>query len=113
MELHSPRRDPYNPVNKRVDDLKEKGFTQKFSVKDDTTLHDEAGKIYPASDISIINIDRFENRENKTENQMVIAFEANDGSKGYMVEKYGADEDETVTNFLMNADQSEAVHKYY
>lgn len=113
MELHSPHRDPYNPINKLIDELKEKGYTHTFTVKSPTIIRDEAGKEFPASSISIMGIHRFENRENKTQNQMVIVYKTADGEKGYMLEKYGADEDESVEAFLQQADLSEAVNKIY
>jgi len=113
MELNSPRKNPYPEVSRAEDDLIEKGFKEKFSVKDDHYMNDTQEHTYSYTDVSIIELYRIADKENNSQSVMVIGLETSNGVKGILKAKYGKDADSTVDEFLRKADAKNSLNKKY
>ncbi len=113
MELNTPRKDPYSSLSQLEETLNKKGFEQKFSVADEDSAHNEKNEVFKASEMSIIELHRLKDEKNKTESTMVIALEADNGTKGILIAPFGEGSDATVDRFLQNVDAGQELNKKY
>lgn len=113
MDLRPAHENPYSSLANAIEKLEEKGYNRKYSVRDEVTIEDEDGNSLNADQLSIDELIRFEDRENKSENTMVVAINSEDGSRGVITTHYGKDGNQTVDRFLQNLDKGDQTHKNY
>ena len=69
--------------------LLQEGFTENFKPKNAGLEAPSTGKVYIPSDVKIVNFYRFEGESDPADNSILYAIEANDGTKGLLVDAYG------------------------
>lgn len=84
--------------------LATQGYTAQFSVNENGELLAN-DKTYKADDVTIVNFFRFEGFSDPEDNSILYALEATDGTKGTLVDAYGAYADPNVSNFIKNVEE--------
>lgn len=120
MELNSPRKDPYSPANKGRETLRDQGYAENFTVKDEKSIADENGNSYAPDDVMIDQILRFdgqkdwlENKGQRNEEVHLYALNANNGVKG-IVERNARDNHRAVIDrFLQQVDRHDNLKENY
>jgi hypothetical protein len=69
--------------------LLKEGFTENFRPKHAGLEATSNGKIYVPSEVKIVSFYRFEGESDPADNSILYAIEANDGTKGLLVDAYG------------------------
>jgi hypothetical protein len=83
-----------------IDDLTRRGFTESLAVVGDRLRVVEARKTFRPEDVVIREHRRFEGASDPDDMAIVYAIEAEDGTRGTLVDGYGVYADPAVSAFL-------------
>jgi len=75
-------------------------YKESFAVKGNKLYAPECKKFYGPDEISIVNFYRFEGISDPADNSILYAIETRDGTRGVLVDAYGAYADEKITEFV-------------
>ncbi|HUQ97633.1 MAG TPA: hypothetical protein VM010_08205 [Chitinophagaceae bacterium] len=97
-------------LQKCVNKLEEKGFTDQFRVEKKIlqSMTDKKKKFKP-KDVKAVNFYRFEGPSNPDDMSILYAIETVDGSKGTLIDAYGVYSDEETSSFMQDVDISKKV----
>lgn len=90
----------YDTITEAVSDLKKRGYTLDFNIRDNRLTSDHIDKDYGHEDFEIKEVYRFEGPSDPADEAVVFAIEAPSGAKGILVNGYGAYADDENTEFL-------------
>ena len=96
-EIKVPLMRDMSAVLKRVN---EEGYTSNFKAGEDALECLETGKLYRPADLHVVNFYRFEGISDPSDNSILYAIEASDGTKGTLMDAYGAYSDPQVEKFM-------------
>lgn len=88
-----------------LNDLKDQGYDTDFNFSDGKLSALGSSDKYEAKEIKINNEFRFEGESNPADSSILYAIEAKDGTKGTLVDSYGADTHTELEDFLKKADK--------
>jgi len=80
--------------------LNEDGYTSNFRITEEGLECQETQKKYKPSDLVVVNFFRFEGASDPDDNSILYAIEASDGTKGSIIDAYGAYSDPLVEKFM-------------
>jgi hypothetical protein len=84
-----------------VNKMKEDGYKEDFQVtKKGLTTYSE-DKVYRSEEVRIVNFYRFEGASDPGDNAILYVMETDDGTKGTLVDAYGAYSDSDVSKFIV------------
>lgn len=89
--------------------MKEEGYKEDFQVtsKGLTTFNND--KTYKPEQVRIVNFYRFEGESDPGDNTILYVIETDDGTKGTLVDGYGAYADENVSKFIVDVQNIQKV----
>lgn len=76
-------------LSQRMNELKEKGYTNDFNLKGDKVTESKIDNSYTSKDFNVDKIYRFEGMTNPADNSILYAISTSDGQKGLLVDGYG------------------------
>jgi hypothetical protein len=91
---------PYSTVAEAVQGLKARGFMANFEVAGDSLKAVDSGKIFTAQQLTIVEHHRFEGASDPDDLSVVYGIEASDGTRGVVVDAYGAYADPRLSEVL-------------
>ncbi|WP_157963228.1 hypothetical protein [Algoriphagus litoralis] len=77
------------PYSKVVGSLEEKGYGQEISVGSGGAQFGGSGMAYPAEELKIVKVYRFEGESDPADMSVIFAIQASDGTKGYLINAFG------------------------
>lgn len=83
-----------------IEQLRSEGYINDFSIKNDTILDDSGIKSYRPEDLIIERIERYEGDSNPSDNAVIYVLTAKDGTKGILVDSYGAYADPKLAKII-------------
>lgn len=90
--------------------MKSEGYKEDFQVNDKilmTTFDSE--KSFKPDEVSIVSFYRFEGVSDPGDNTILYVIETNDGTKGTLVDGYGAYADENTAKFIVEVERIQKV----
>lgn len=81
----------YENVSTAINELKKKGYTVDFNLKENQIVCQECH--FETSDLEIVEIYRYEGETDPSDEAIVYALEAKNGMKGLLVNGYGISSD--------------------
>ena len=96
---------PYSSLVEAHQDLLRKGYDRNYNVLSAEKMADDKGHTYSANQLSIDEFFRFEGESDPGDNSIIYAVKANDGSKGTLVDTYGAQGSMNVAQFVMKVEE--------
>lgn len=81
------------------------GYTDSFKVIKQGLRSTTNENVYQPEDISIKNFYRFEGESDPADNSILYVIETSDGTKGTLVDAYGAYADELVNKFIKEVEE--------
>jgi hypothetical protein len=90
----------YLTVAEAVRELEQRGFTANFELVGKTFRAVESGKTFNPEDLTIVEHHRFEGASDPEEMAVVYAVQAGDGTRGVLVDAYGAYANPDLSAFL-------------
>ncbi len=85
--------------------LVKQGFTADFKVSAQGLNVLGRDKTYQHDEVKILNFYRFEGDSDPADNSILYAIESNDGTRGTLVDAFGAYSDSKVTNFMQKVEE--------
>ena len=86
----------YDTVSQAVKELKERGYTTDFNLKENCLVCNQE-KFHP-EDFEIVEVYRFEGDSDPADEAVVYAVESNKGDRGVLVSGYGISADEMTSD---------------
>lgn len=83
-------------VNRMLQD----GYTDGFMASDTGIRSLHSHKLYNPTDVQVVNFFRFEGSSDPDDNAVMYVIETADGSKGILIDAYGAYADGSITRFM-------------
>jgi hypothetical protein len=81
----------YSTLTEAVEDYQSKGYTVDFDLVEDGVKSKKLKKEWKAGELEVVEFHRFEGMTNPADNMILYVLECSDGSKGLLVDAYGAD----------------------
>ena len=79
----------YRTLDRVIEELKERGFVERFDVRDGQLRALGSGRTFDAEDITIREYHRFEGVSDPDDASIVYAIETGSGTKGLLVDAFG------------------------
>lgn len=89
--------------------MKEEGYTEDFQVTSKGLTSFDKSKTYKPDQVKIVNFYRFEGESDPGDNNILYVIETDDGSKGTLVDGYGAYSDVNVSKFIVEVENIQKV----
>lgn len=80
----------YKTMGEAVEGLRRRGFTADFIINKESGQVGAANQSYKSDELTIVEHHRFEGSSDPDDSSVVYALEAPNGSKGLLVDAYGA-----------------------
>lgn len=80
--------------------LQSEGYTENFIMKDVGLEAPSRHKLYTPSEIKVDSFYRFEGESDPADNAIVYAIETKDGTRGLLIDSYGAYRSDKVSKFI-------------
>lgn len=90
----------YSTVAEAVRDLEQRGFSANFELIGKIFQAVDSGNKFKPDDLTIVEHYRFEGSSDPEEMAVVYAIEAKDGTRGTLVDAYGAYSNPELSTFL-------------
>jgi hypothetical protein len=90
----------YDTITEAVTDLKKRGYTHDFNIRNNRLICDHLKKEFGHEDFEIKEVYRFEGPSDPADEAVVFAIEAPSGAMGILVNGYGAYIDDDNTEFV-------------
>ena len=97
----------YKTMNDAIQDLKQRGFTSNFEFLNNAFRAVDTGRTFQANDLTIVEHHRFEGASDPDDMSVVYAIEANDGTRGILVDAFGVYANPDLGAFLQNVKMRE------
>ncbi len=96
-------RQDYATMARAVESLRQRGFTADFTYHEATGRIMAAGRSYEGPDLTIVEHHRFEGASDPDDSSVLYGLQAADGTKGLLVDAYGAYADPRIAKILKDA----------
>jgi hypothetical protein len=105
METKDEIRPWMKSLSSCVNKMKDDGYTEDFQVtkKGLTTFNDE--KSFQPDEVRIENFYRFEGESDPGDSMILYVIETNDGTKGTLVDGYGAYASQDASKFIVDVEE--------
>lgn len=88
------------PLHDKINDLERDGYKAQFKLDGEKLLDTRSGEKYKPSQLTLIREFRFEGISNPDDMSILYALEAEDGTRGTVVDSYGTYADADLAEFL-------------
>jgi len=88
------------PLHDKINDLEREGYKAQFKLEGEKLMDTQSGEKYKPSQLKLIQEFRFEGISNPDDMSILYALEAEDGTKGTVVDSYGTYADVELAEFL-------------
>lgn len=78
----------------------QRGYTENFKVTEQGLYGATTDIYYLPNEVKIDNFYRFEGASDPQDNSILYLLETHDGVKGILIDSYGADADDFITDFI-------------
>ncbi len=83
-----------------IESLREEGYIHDFIIKNEELYCDARGGKYEPDELIIEKTERYEGDSNPSDNAIIYAITAKDGTKGVLVDSYGAYADPKLAKII-------------
>ncbi|WP_339611218.1 phosphoribosylpyrophosphate synthetase [uncultured Planktosalinus sp.] len=80
----------YNTLSEAIKDFQSKGYTEDFNLLENHIESRSLKKKWAPDELIVIKFYRFEGESNPADNSILYVIETTDGTKGLLVDSYGA-----------------------
>lgn len=89
--------------------MKAEGYKEDFQATREGLHTFDKSKTYQPDQVKIVNFYRFEGESDPGDNAILYVIETDDGSRGTLVDGYGAYADEDVSKFIVEVEKIQKV----
>ena len=107
------QQNPYATLTAAIEKLREEGYTHDFKQCEHHLECEKLSKEFKPTEFTIVHTYRFEGMTNPSDNSVLYAIEASDGTKGILIDAYGVYADaispEMIEKFRVDYDDMDEV----
>jgi hypothetical protein len=81
------------------------GYTEDFKAEDEGLRGLRSDKLFQPAEVRVVNYFRFEGPSSADDMSILYAIEANDGTKGTLVDAYGTNASPEVNQFILEVER--------
>lgn len=96
------------PLSEVIKDLKDRGYTEDFIYRDNMLFTTNKESQFGAEELTIKDEYRFEGDSDPADMSILYAIESTNGTKGTLVDSYGADSNVELEEFLAKVTSGES-----
>jgi len=100
-----------NTLTDRINKATKDGYIANFKVTPQGLFSEANNKTYMPVDVSIKDFSRFEGQSDPADNAILYIIETTDGTKGMLVDAYGAYSDEAINKFIVEVEEIQKKEK--
>lgn len=89
--------------------MKSEGYKEDFQVNENGLCTFNNDKVFKPEQVQIVNFYRFEGESDPGDSSILYVIETSDGTKGTLVDGYGAYDDENVSKFIVDVERIQKV----
>lgn len=82
------------PYSKVIEKLESSGYKNEINITKNGAQFGESEKLYPADELTIVKVYRFEGESNPADESVIYAIQADDKTPGFLLNAYGTYSDE-------------------
>ncbi|WP_430973585.1 hypothetical protein [Sunxiuqinia rutila] len=97
----------YATMVEALKELDKRGYTHNFRVNEYGQLEENRTRHYPPSEVELHEFHRFEGATNPSDMSIVYAVQTKSGTKGTVVDSYGAGGSAVTSKFMNSIDQKQ------
>ncbi len=97
----------YNTLSEAIELLKRKGFSHDFRVNDQGELIETGEESFEPSQVKLVEFHRFEGTSDPADMSIVYVLETDSGIKGTVVDSFGVDGSELISEFMNKVEQGQ------
>ena len=97
----------YNTLSEAVELLKERGFSHNFRINDQGELIESGEESFEPAQVKLVEFHRFEGTSDPGDMSIVYALETESGVKGTVVDSFGVDGSESISDFMNKVEQGQ------
>jgi|EP01136_Pigoraptor_vietnamica_P032328 hypothetical protein len=94
-----------NTLSSLTDTAFNKGYTENFRVEEDGLFAASTGIHYLPNEVKIDNFYRFEGASDPDDNSILYCIETHDGIKGTLIDSYGANTEDLISEFIKDVEE--------
>ena len=97
----------FTTLSEAVEKLQHRGFTRNFRINEQGELIDSGDSIFHPSEVKLVEFHRFEGTSDPADMSIVYALETKSGVKGTVVDSFGAEGTEAISDFMNKVEQGQ------
>jgi hypothetical protein len=97
----------YNTLSEAVEHLKKRGFAHNLNISEEGRLVESGERSYDPSEVKLVEFHRFEGTSDPADMSIVYVLETNSGVKGTVVDSFGAEGTELISQFMNKVEQGQ------
>lgn len=105
MQNHDANFEDMTTLSSLTDSAVKKGYTENFQMQPSGLFAPTNNVHYLPNEVKIDNFYRFEGASDPQDNAILYCLETHDGIKGMLIDSYGNDADEMITNFIKEVEE--------
>lgn len=94
-----------NTLSACMNKANETGYTESFEMSDSGLFAPSVERHYKPGQVHIVNFYRFEGESDPSDNSILYVIETDDGTKGVLLDAYGAYASEHIGAFIKEVDE--------
>jgi hypothetical protein len=97
----------YNTLYEAVEQLKKRGFSHNLNISEEGKLVESGEESFDPSQVKLVEFHRFEGTSDPADMSILYVLETDTGVKGTVVDYFGADGTELVSQFMNKVEQGQ------
>lgn len=97
----------YTTLSEAVEHLKERGFSHNLRISEEGKLVESGEKSFEPSEVKLVEFHRFEGTSDPADMSILYVLETESGVKGTVVDYFGAEGSEVVSDFMNLVEQGQ------
>jgi hypothetical protein len=97
----------YNTLSEAIEHLKKRGFSHNLNISDEGKLVGSGEQSYDPSQVKLVEFHRFEGTSDPADMSILYVLETDSGTKGTVVDSFGADGTELISQFMNKVEQGQ------
>ncbi|MBL0745127.1 hypothetical protein [Chryseolinea lacunae] len=110
--MRSNSTEKMSTLMERTNQATKEGYTENFKVISGRLTNTDEEQFYTPEEVHIVNFHRFEGYSDPNDNSILYLIETTDGSKGQLIDAYGAYADAKLSAFIHDVENIQKQTKH-
>ena len=93
-----------NSLSQTMSRLRDQGIKEEYMIRNENLINQQTKRQFTPEEVTIKKQYRFEGESNPSDMSILYLLETNTGEEGVLINNYGAERDDSVSNFIKRAE---------